>query len=109
MSSKEKTKRNLSKSDLENEAADFPRFIIIESFEDVCLAKFSPFLLEKIIAMKATSQKHQENMKWKLVCQGGQLETDQKKWKASTLPSADHISMEDWTLLRKLSEVGSWP
>ena len=32
---KKKTKRNLSESDSEKEAADFPRFIIIESLEGV--------------------------------------------------------------------------
>ena len=32
----QKTKRNLSESDLENEAADFLRFIVIESLEEVC-------------------------------------------------------------------------
>ena len=36
-----KTKRNLSELNSENEAADFPRFIVIESLEEVCLAKFS--------------------------------------------------------------------
>ena len=38
-----KNKRNLSESDSENEAANFPRFIIIESLE-MWFAKFSPFL-----------------------------------------------------------------
>ena len=36
-----KTKRNLSESDSENETADFPRFIVIESLEEVCLAKLT--------------------------------------------------------------------
>ena len=48
-----KTKRNLSESDSENEAADFPRFIIIKSLEEVCLAKFSPFLIEKCYIYKS--------------------------------------------------------
>ena len=34
--------------------ADFPRFIVIESLEDVCLDQFSPFIREKIIATRAT-------------------------------------------------------
>ena len=50
--SNKKTKQNLSESDLENEAADFLRFIIIESLEDTCLAKFSPFLKEKVISTR---------------------------------------------------------
>ena len=33
-------------SDLENEAADFPRFIVIESLEEIYLSKFSLFLIE---------------------------------------------------------------
>ena len=47
-------KRNLSESDTENEAVDFPRFIVIESLEEVCLAKFSPFLIEKVISTRAS-------------------------------------------------------
>ena len=47
-----KNKRNLS--DSENEVADFPRFIVIESLEEVCLAKFSPFLIEKVISTRAS-------------------------------------------------------
>ena len=53
-SSNRKTKRNLSESDSENEAADFPRFIVIESLGEVCLAKFSPFLIEKVISTRAS-------------------------------------------------------
>ena len=49
-----KTKRNPSESDSENEAADFPRFIVIKSLEEVCLAKFSPFLIEKVISTRAS-------------------------------------------------------
>ena len=52
-SSNKKTKRNLSESDSENEAADFPRFIAIEYLEAVCLAKFSHFLIEKVISTRA--------------------------------------------------------
>ena len=44
----------ISESDSENEAADFPRFIVIESLEDVCQAKFSPFLIEKVISIRAS-------------------------------------------------------
>ena len=53
-SSNIKTKRNLSESDSENEATDFPSFIVIKSLEEVCLAKFSPFLIEKVISTRAT-------------------------------------------------------
>ena len=49
-----KNKRNLSESDSENEATDFPRFIVIESLEEVCLAKLSPFLIEKVISTRAS-------------------------------------------------------
>ena len=54
MASSNKTKQNPSESDSENEAADFPRFIVIESLEEVCLAKFSPFLIEKVISTRAS-------------------------------------------------------
>ena len=64
-SSNEKTERNLSESDSENEAADFPRFIFIESLEEVCLAKFFPFLREKAISfmVEVDSQRQAENIK----------------------------------------------
>ena len=44
----------MSESDLENEAADFSRIIVIESLEEVCQANFSPFFIEKIISTKAS-------------------------------------------------------
>ena len=56
VSSNKKSKRNLSESYSENEAADFPRFIVIKSLEDVCLAKFLPFLIEKVISTRASSK-----------------------------------------------------
>ena len=49
-----KTKRNLSESNSENEVTDFLRFIVIESLEEVWLAKFSPFLIEKVISARDT-------------------------------------------------------
>ena len=55
-SSNKKTKRNLSESVSENEAADFTKVIVIESLEKVCLAKFSPFLIKKVISTRATSK-----------------------------------------------------
>ena len=53
-SNKKKKEKKLSESDSKNEAADFTRFIIIESLERACVAKFSLFLVENIIAMRAT-------------------------------------------------------
>ena len=53
-SSNKKSKRNLSESVSENEAADFNRFIVIESLEEVCLVNFSPFLIEEIISTRAS-------------------------------------------------------
>ena len=53
-SNKKKNKWNLSQSDSKNESADFPWFIVIESLEKVCLAKFSPFFIEKVISTRAT-------------------------------------------------------
>ena len=32
----------------------FPRFIVFESLEEVCLTKFLPFLIEKVISTRAT-------------------------------------------------------
>ena len=45
-SSFKKSKRYLSDSDSETES-DFPRFIIIESPEDIKLDQLLPFLIEK--------------------------------------------------------------
>ena len=53
-SSNKNTKWNLSELDLVNEAADFPRFVVIESLEEVYLAKFLLFLIEKVISTRAT-------------------------------------------------------
>ena len=43
-----------SQNQTENEAADFPIFIVIESLEEVCLAKFSPFPIEKVLSTRAS-------------------------------------------------------
>ena len=55
-SSFKKSKRYLSNSDTES---DFPRFIIIESLQDVKLDQVSPFLIEKIISSRSTVKKLQ--------------------------------------------------
>ena len=38
----------------ENGAADFPRFIVIKSLEEICQAKFFSFLIEKVVATRVT-------------------------------------------------------
>ena len=53
-SSNKKYKRNLS--DSENDVADFPISIVIEPLEEVCLAKFSPFLIEKVISTRVVQK-----------------------------------------------------
>ena len=53
-SSNKKSIRNLLESNSENEVADFPRFIVIESLEEVYLAKFSPSLIEKVISTRVS-------------------------------------------------------
>ena len=50
MASFKTSKRYLSNSDTES---DFPRFIIIESLQDVKLDQLSPFLIEKIISSRS--------------------------------------------------------
>ena len=37
-----------------NETSDFPRSIVTESLKEVCLAKFSTFLIEKVISARAS-------------------------------------------------------
>ena len=64
--------KNLSESDSENEAADFPRFIVIESLEEVRLAKFSSFLIEKVILTKGYSKNCKESQERKLASLCGQ-------------------------------------
>ena len=61
-SSNKKSKRNLSESNSENEAADFPRFIVIESLEEVCQAEFSFFLKEKVMFTRASSKIRNGNL-----------------------------------------------
>ena len=66
-------KRNLLEQN-ENEGADFPRFIVIESLEEVCLVKFFPFLIEKVILRRAT---HQNVMKTR----NGNLLVEVNSWR----------------------------
>lgn len=49
-----KIKINLSDSDSETESKEFPRFIVIKSLEETPLLKLSPFLIEKVITVRAT-------------------------------------------------------
>ena len=51
-SSFKKSKRYLSDSNLET-GSDFPRFIIIDSLQDIKLDQLSPFLIEKIISSRS--------------------------------------------------------
>ena len=44
---KQNPKQNFSEYDSENDATQFSKFIILESFKETCLAKLSPFLMEK--------------------------------------------------------------
>ena len=67
---KQKTKRNLSESDSENEAAGFPRFIVIESLEEVCLPKFSPFRIEKVISTRASAKTVKKTRNGNLLVEG---------------------------------------
>ena len=59
-----KNKRNLPESDSENGVADFPRFIVIESLEKVCFAKFSPFLTGKTISIRVTPKNVEKTQNW---------------------------------------------
>ena len=54
LASSKKNKGNLSELDSENEAANFTRFFVIESLEEVCLAIFSPSLIDKDILKGST-------------------------------------------------------
>ena len=103
-----KTKRNLSESDLENEAADFPRFIVIESLEEVCWAKFSLFFVEKVISTRAT-------LKTVKKTRTGNLLVDVDSWRQAENIKNEKISYNkmqslptwDSTLSKELSEVRS--
>ena len=79
---KKKTNQNLSESDSENEVVDFPRFIVIESLEEVSLAKFLPFLKEKVISAWATLK-------------------NVKKTRSSNLL----VEVESWRLVESLSKM----
>ena len=106
----QKTKRNLSESNLENEAADFPRFIVIESLEEVCLAKFLPFLIEKVISTRAS-------LKTVKKTRNGNLLVKVDSWKQAEnilkiknfhTMNAEPTCMRNSTLPRELSGVESW-
>ena len=75
-SNKIKNKRYLSESNSENEAADFPRFIVIEPLEEVCFAKFSPFFIEKVISIRITPKTLKKTRQ--LACRGGLLEASRR-------------------------------
>ena len=47
---------NKKKIKSENDAAEIPRFIVLVSLEETCRVKFSPFLVEKVISGRASSQ-----------------------------------------------------
>ena len=95
---------NLSESDTENEAADFPRFIVIESLEEECLAKFSPFLIEKAISTRASPKTVKKTRNGNLL-----VEVDSRRQaeniKRFIQPNAERIRMRNWTLPRELSGV----
>ena len=74
---KQKKKNETCQNQTENEAADFPRFIVIE-FLVVCQAKFSFFHIEKIISTRATPKTIKKNQERKLASQGGQTEAGRK-------------------------------
>ena len=77
-SSNKKTKRNVSESDSANEASDFPRFIVIESLEEVGLAKFSYFLIEKVISTRASPKTVKKTRNGNLLVEVRQPETGRK-------------------------------
>ena len=56
-SSNEKTKRNRSESDSENETANFPRFIVIESLEEVYRGKKSHLSSKKKLFLQGLLRK----------------------------------------------------
>ena len=87
-----KNRRNLSESDSENEAADFSRFIVIESLEDVCQAKLSLFLIEKFISTRTTLKTVKKNRNWNLL-----VEVDSRKpIKSENLLYNEMTSLPTW-------------
>ena len=106
-----RTKRNLFESDCENEAADFSIFIVITFLEEVCLAKFSSFLIEMVSTTRANPQDVSKKHGREICLSRWTAEWRMKRSssrKASTQPNAEHISMQDWTLVKELSEAVSW-
>ena len=75
-----KNKWNLSESDTEGMTSDSPSFIVIESLEEVCLAKFSPFLIVKVISSRATP-KNVKKMRNKNLLVGVEIRIRQKTLK----------------------------
>ena len=55
--------------------SDFPRFIIIESLQDVKLDQLSPFLIEKIISTRSTPKTVKKLQTEKPACGSGKQKT----------------------------------
>ena len=108
-SSNKKSKWNLSESNSENEAADLPRFIVIESLEEVCLAKFSPLLIEKVRSTKASPRTVKKTRNGNFI-----VEVDNRRQpenifflKSFIRRNAERTSMRNSILPRELSGVES--
>ena len=106
-SSNKKTKRNLSESESENEAADFSRFIVIESLEEVCLVKFSPFLIGKVISTRASPKNVKKRRNGKLLVEVDSRRQAENILKIKTFHTK-RIRMRNSTLPKELSGVESW-
>ena len=63
-SSNKKNKMN-SESDSENEAVEFPRFIVLESLEETCLPKLSPFLISHRVALEQSKRQETAICLWR--------------------------------------------
>ena len=92
----------------ENEAADFFRFIVIKSLEEACLYKFSLFLIEKVIKIRANPKNISKTRNGNLIVEVDcQRPTENIKNENLSYDKIQSLSSWKTQLPNKLSEVGS--
>ena len=91
-----------SESDSENEASEFPNFVLLESFLETCPAKLSPFLIEKVISSWATLQTIKKTRNGNLLTEVESWRHDKNilKWSCSPLQNVRHTTCQTYLPLK---------
>ena len=106
---KKKKKKKLNKTyqnqTRKNEAADFPRFIVIESLEEDCLVIF---FIEKVISMRATMKTVKKTRNENLQVEVDSQRETESILKMKTFHTTKCRAYPHEKRPRELSGVGSW-